>query len=174
MRSAWRDGAGTREVSLDPLGENRFRVVVDGATLELRAERLAGGRLRITHDGGSTLAEVTIAGSRRFVRLGSLDFVVEREAGSGRARAGGQGGGLEAPMPGVVTRVMVSPGDAVESGQPLVALEAMKMEHLVRAPRPGRVARVRATVGEMANPGEPLVELEEPEEPEEPEALAGG
>ena len=63
-------------------------------------------------------------------------------------------------MPGVVTRVMVAAGDTVRKGQPLLAIEAMKMEHLIRAPRDGRVKEVRASAGEMVNGGVALVELE--------------
>jgi 3-methylcrotonyl-CoA carboxylase alpha subunit len=64
-------------------------------------------------------------------------------------------------MPGVVTRVMVAAGEIVEKGQPLLALEAMKMEHLVRAPRDGTVRSIAATVGQMVSAGVPLVELDE-------------
>ena len=69
--------------------------------------------------------------------------------------------GLEAPMPGVVTRVHVAAGETVKQGQPLVAIEAMKMEHVLRAPRDGRVRAVAARTGEMVSGGAPLVELEE-------------
>ena len=65
-------------------------------------------------------------------------------------------------MPGVITKVMVVVGDEVSKGQPLVALEAMKMEHLIRAPRAGRVRRVEASPGQMVQAGVALVELEEP------------
>ncbi len=64
-------------------------------------------------------------------------------------------------MPGVVTRVMVAVGDVVGKGQPLLALEAMKMEHLIRAPRDGRIRSIAAAAGEMVNGGVPLVEMEE-------------
>jgi 3-methylcrotonyl-CoA carboxylase alpha subunit len=112
-------------------------------------------------DGGVTVAEVTPDGARRFVRLGVLDFVLER-AGSGKVRAGAgsHDGGLSAPMPGVITKVMVVVGDEVTRGQPLLALEAMKMEHLIRAPREGRVKRVGASPGQMVQAGAELVELE--------------
>ena len=129
MKSYWSDGDRPREVELDALGGNRFRVRVDGAEREVEAEWLEDGRLRLTTDGeagpGVTIAEVSAAGERRFVRLGSLDFVLDRRA-AGRGRGGASAaGGLEAPMPGVVTRVMVKPGESVKRGQPLVALEAM-------------------------------------------------
>lgn len=159
MQGAYRDGARVRAVEVTSEGGGRFRVVVDGAELQLTAEPLEAGRLRIVTAEGVAIAEVTGAGNRRFVRLGNLDFVLEREAGS-RRRASQADGGLEAPMPGVVTRVLAAAGDAVKKGQALVALEAMKMEHLIRAPRTGRVKRVNAKVGEMVQGGTALVELE--------------
>jgi biotin carboxyl carrier protein len=67
-------------------------------------------------------------------------------------------------MNGVVTRVLVEPDDEVTRGQPLVAVEAMKMEHLVRAPRDGRVRAVHASPGAMVQGGTTLVELH-PETP---------
>jgi 3-methylcrotonyl-CoA carboxylase alpha subunit len=63
-------------------------------------------------------------------------------------------------MPGTVTRVMVIVGDEVKKGQPMVALEAMKMEHVIRAPRDGIVRAVAARTGEMVNGGTQLVEME--------------
>ena len=90
----------------------------------------------------------------------SLDFVLERET-SARPRAGGlqHPQAMAAPMNGVVTRVLVEPDDEVHKGQPLVAIEAMKMEHLVRAPRDGRVKAVHAAPGAMVQGGVTLVEL---------------
>ena len=162
MKSLWRDGERTREVELTALGGGRWRVRVDESEFELAAEPQPDGRLRLVSEGQSVLAEVTPAGSRRFVRLDALDFVLEREASGRRRAAGGHhGGGLEAPMPGVVTKVMVVVGDEVAKGQPLVALEAMKMEHQVRAPRAGRVKSVSASPGQMVQSGAVLVELEE-------------
>jgi len=165
MRSQWRDGDRVRVVEVAAEGGGGYRVTVDGAPLEVTAARLADGRLSLTTDQGVTIAELTAAGARWFVRLGALDFVLDREAsGAGGRKARGRsahGGGLESPMPGVVTRVMVAAGDPVEKGQPLLALEAMKMEHLIRAPREGRIRSVAATVGQMVNGGVPLVEMDE-------------
>ena len=133
---------------------------VDDAELDLTAEPLDGGRLRLVTPEGVTIAEVTPSGNRRFVRIGTLDFVLDREAGRAR-RGGAQAGGLEAPMPGVVTKVLVAAGDDVKKGQPLVAIEAMKMEHAIRAPRDGRIARVNAIVGQMVAGGAALVAMED-------------
>ena len=161
MKSHWRDGDRVREVELQPLAHGRWRVRVDESEFELSSEAMPDGRLRLVGDGRVTVAEVTPEGARRFVRLGVLEFVLER-AGSGKVRAGagGHDGGLSAPMPGVITKVMVVVGDEVTRGQPLLALEAMKMEHLIRAPREGRVKRVGASPGQMVQAGAELVELE--------------
>lgn len=161
MRSEWRDGERVRVVEVVPEGGGRYRVSVDGTPFEVSAERLPDDRLRLTTGETVTIAELSVAGTRRFVRLGALDFVLDREV-SARRRAGrSHAGGLESPMPGVVTRVMVAIGDAVTPGQPLVALEAMKMEHVIRAPREGRIRAIAARPGEMVNGGVPLVEMEE-------------
>jgi biotin carboxyl carrier protein len=161
VKTQWRDGERTREVEIASLGTGRWRVRVDDAEFELSAEVMPDGKLRLVSDSRTTVAEVTPAGTRRFVRLGTLDFVLDREA-SGRPRAGGaqHAGSLEAPMPGVVTKVMVVVGDEVTKGQPLVAIEAMKMEHQIRAPRAGRVKSVAASPGLMVQSGAVLVELE--------------
>jgi len=165
MQTDFRDGERIRSVELTPEGAGAWRVSVDGAEMLLSAEPLDGGRLRLVTPEGVTVAEVTMVGSRRFVRLGTLDFVFGREIGVRRRGAGQVGGTMEAPMPGVVTRVMVSSGDEVRKGQPLVALEAMKMEHLVRAPRDGRIRQVNAQPGQMVAGGAVLVEMEETPEP---------
>ena len=161
VKSLWRDGDLSRAVELEPLGPGRWRVRVDDSVFELSAETLADGRLRLTNEQGTTVAEVSPDGAKRFVRLGRLDFVVERESHGRRRAATAHHGGLEAPMPGAVTRVMVAAGDLVVQGQPLVAVEAMKMEHLIRAPRAGRVKKIGARAGEMVAPGLALIELED-------------
>jgi biotin carboxyl carrier protein len=160
-RSEWRDGDRVRVVEIVPGGGGRYRVTVDGAPIDVSAERLPDDRLRLTSGETVTIAELSAAGARRFVRLGAMDFVVEREASNRRAPGRTQAAGLESPMPGVVTRVMVAVGEAVTKGQPLLTLEAMKMEHVIRAPRDGRIKSIVARAGEMVNGGVPLVELEE-------------
>lgn len=160
MKSTWKDHGRVREVELTPMGSGRYRVRVDDADFEVEAETTGDGRLRLHSDGGDTVAEVTASGARRFVRLGVLEFVLERDASGRRRGATAAGGGLDAPMPGVVTRVLVAVGDTVTKGQPLLALEAMKMEHLIRAPRDGRIRSIAAAAGAMVQGGATLAELE--------------
>jgi 3-methylcrotonyl-CoA carboxylase alpha subunit len=77
-----------------------------------------------------------------------------------RAGAGGHAG-LEAPMPGTVVKVLAGAGQEVAAHQPLVVLEAMKMEHIVAAPHRGVVLRVHVAPGALVARGAPLVELDE-------------
>jgi len=56
---------------------------------------------------------------------------------------------LQAQIPGRVVRLWVAPGDQVEAGQRLLAIEAMKMENEIRAPRAGTIKDVRVTIGAL-------------------------
>jgi 3-methylcrotonyl-CoA carboxylase alpha subunit len=67
------------------------------------------------------------------------------------------GGRLTAPMPGKVVAVMASGGDQVKKGQPLVIMEAMKMEHTISAPSDGLVEEVLYQVGDQVADGAPLL-----------------
>jgi propionyl-CoA carboxylase alpha chain len=70
-------------------------------------------------------------------------------------------GSLLAPMPGVVTRVGVQVGDDVKQGQPLLWLEAMKMEHTISAPADGVVGELRVEAGQQVEVGAVLAVLGE-------------
>jgi acetyl/propionyl-CoA carboxylase alpha subunit len=72
----------------------------------------------------------------------------------------GRAGSLVAPMPGSVLRLLVAVGDTVAAGQPLLAMEAMKMEHQVVAPAAGTVAEIFVQVGQQLAHGQRLVQLE--------------
>lgn len=74
-------------------------------------------------------------------------------------RPASDAGSLRAPMPGSVVEVLVGPGQPVESGQPLLKLEAMKMEHVICAPCDGVVESLPYGVGEQVEMGVELVVL---------------
>src|SRR6202030_4396193 len=75
-------------------------------------------------------------------------------------------GRLTAPMPGRVTQLMGEPGTSVRRGQPLIVIEAMKMEHTVTAPADGVVEAVRFAPGDLVEEGVELIALAQaPREP---------
>jgi 3-methylcrotonyl-CoA carboxylase alpha subunit len=71
----------------------------------------------------------------------------------------GAAGSLAAPMPGQVRAVFVTEGQAVRAGDPLLILEAMKMEHTMRAPSDGTVAALHYAIGDQVPAGAVLLEL---------------
>ena len=79
----------------------------------------------------------------------------------GSAEAGGSGDTVAAPMPGLVRKLSTSSGAAVKEGDPLIVLEAMKMEHTLTAPRDGVVELVGVQEGDQVEDGDILVKLEE-------------
>ncbi len=69
-------------------------------------------------------------------------------------------GRVKAPIPGQVAQVMVKVGDLVQVGQPLLILEAMKMENEIRAPKPGSIALVNVEPGQRVALSELLLEID--------------
>jgi biotin carboxyl carrier protein len=69
-------------------------------------------------------------------------------------------GRVKAPIPGQITQVMVSEGEEVELGQPLLVLEAMKMENEIRAPRSGRVKELKILPGQRVMLDDVLVDID--------------
>ncbi|MFY8099971.1 MAG: biotin/lipoyl-containing protein, partial [Allorhizobium sp.] len=69
-------------------------------------------------------------------------------------------GAIIAPMPGIIIAVSVAKGDLVKRGQPLVAIEAMKMEQVLHAPFDGTVAELKACLGNQVVEGSLLVRIE--------------
>jgi propionyl-CoA carboxylase alpha chain len=72
----------------------------------------------------------------------------------------GRAGSLVAPMPGSVLRILVAVGDTVVPGQPMLAMEAMKMEHQVVAPTGGTVAEIFVQAGQQLDHGQVLVRID--------------
>jgi biotin carboxyl carrier protein len=86
-----------------------------------------------------------------------------RRTGRGAADSGAGAQGEQkvvAPMPGRVVRVLVSAGDAVEPRQPVIVVEAMKMENELRSPKAGRVKDVAVTAGTSVEAGRVLVVID--------------
>jgi len=72
-------------------------------------------------------------------------------------------GSLVAPMPGNVIRVGAAVGDTVTAGQPLIWLEAMKMEHTITAPTDGALVELNVNTGQQVEVGAVLARVESPE-----------
>jgi biotin carboxyl carrier protein len=147
-------------------GEGAYRVTVAAASHAVDARQVAEGIWSLLLDGVSHAVDVTdedgvflvdVDGERYRIRLEEESRYIIRTRG-GRAGAAGQV--LKAPLPGKVTFIEVAVGQAVAPGDPLVVVEAMKMENEFRAAVGGVVKAVAVQVGQAVNAGDTLVVIE--------------
>ena len=83
-----------------------------------------------------------------------------RRASAGAALGSGGSGSISVPMQGTVISVLVSVGDEVEAGQPLLVLEAMKMENNINADKAGTVTEIRVSEGDSVGSGDIVAIIE--------------
>ena len=132
----------------DALDALAFRPV----QVRLQAAELAGDRVTwVEHGAHRRVARVAVGGDRHWVQLDGALLVLVEQPRFPDARARAVDGGLVAPMPGKVVKVLAAAGDAVAAGAALVVLEAMKMEHTVRAPAAGTLRALHVAVGDQVD-----------------------
>ena len=110
---------------------------------------------------GGKLAHVAKVGDDWGIHLnGAIHVVSIDEQGAG---GGGEADGMIAPMPGKVLEILCEEGDAVEEGQTLIVMEAMKMEHRIAANESGIITAIHHDVGEQVDAGATLIDIDESE-----------
>ena len=135
-------------MSVQPLEDDTWRVTEDGYARNVRVARL---------EGPGEVAD----GDTLFVHLGDGEAMVRLVPRFPAPRgAEVEPGSCVAPTPGVVRAVHVAVGARVAPGDPLITLEAMKMEHTLKAPVAGEVLAVRCAPGDAVDGGALLVKLE--------------
>jgi len=148
-----RDAAGEHTVTVADDGS----VSVDGGR-PIRTVAGPDGEIRVGEP--PRVAWTAAAGETRWVFLDGEVFELEVQPEGRRRTTTGHQGSLSAPMPATVIRVDAAPGDVVRRGDPLIILEAMKMELPVRASADGTVKAVHCKPGDLVQPGVPLIEME--------------
>lgn len=162
---------------------SRIAVKIDGKPyeVELSLQQSASGRLNVVVNGEMLIVdvpdvqgrepiewimvenrpyEISIDSSLRWIKAyDGLHLLEVHDMDALVARPASADGRVKAPIPGLVTRVMVSEGQPVEAGQPLLVLEAMKMENEIMAPRAGVVQSLSVEPGRSVNLGDTLVEI---------------
>lgn len=123
------------------------------------------GVYSILHAACSYEAQVVKGEAGFSVRLGGRVFEVEiydpRDGASGAGAKLGEGRQIvKAPMPGKVVRTLVAVGDAVEAGQGIAVVEAMKMQNEMKALKAGRVVELRVAAGDTVGAGSVLAVVE--------------
>jgi biotin carboxyl carrier protein len=123
-------------------------LMLDGRSVPLPMRAAGRGQWEVTQDGERWELEVIDERTRHIRSL----------TGAGAQKSGAAV--LKAPMPGLVVRVPVEPGQSVAAGAGVVVLEAMKMENELKAPAPATVKAVHVKPGQAVEKGAVLVEFE--------------
>ena len=142
------------------------RFLLDGKPCAADARFLSPRVLSLLIDGRSYRvlfdprpgAEAVVVGEHR------MTYTIEdpRSMRSQKKTSASESGALSitAPMPGLIVKLLVAVGDVVQAEQPLVVMEAMKMQNELKASRPGTVTRVAAKAGAIVQAGRLLLVIE--------------
>lgn len=125
----------------------KFKITVDGQTYTVEVEEI------FEHGGFATPLPqpVQMPAAPSQPALSSPPSAVETSIGHGN---------LTAPMPGTIQKVLVAKGEQVKAGQPVIVLEAMKMENNINAGTSGVVTQINVTPGESVDTGQLLLVIE--------------
>jgi biotin carboxyl carrier protein len=143
----WHCALNGREIPIDAIlaRPDVLSIIIDGKAYEIKRERTA---------------------IDMHLWVGPVRYAAElRDPRSLRSRkaAGANDAGprnLVAPMPGRVVRVLLRQGDAVEAGQGVLVVEAMKMQNEIKSPKKGTVQKIVAAEGSSVSPGDVLAIVE--------------
>ena len=154
-------GHGAQEVDIVRGRDGGYAAVVDGSELRFEIDELGSDTIRLRTDG--------MMESARFLRDGDRLYVLHRGvtvaardltlAAPVSAAAAGGDGKVRAAMNGRVVAVLVKAGEQVAAGQPVMTLEAMKMEHVHTAGVAGTVSAIDIVEGEQVTTGRIVVEI---------------
>ena len=154
-----RQGGQAYGVAVRRTAVDRYRVEEDGRRVDVSVERLGAplrerrlqtSEWRLLCAGATWRVLSLVQGRSHLVEVEGVPHTFTRDFQ----------GLVVAPAPAIVVSVAVQPGDEVEAGQPLLVLEAMKMETSVDAPFGGHVREVRVVPNVQVGPGDPLVVID--------------
>jgi biotin carboxyl carrier protein len=138
------DDAEEREANVESPVPGIYTVLMDGRSYDAFVETAPGGALMVSIGGHRF--EIEVRDPRRMSKRG----------------AGAHGGGVQtltSPMPGKVVRMLVAVGDAVQAGQGVLVIEAMKMQNELKAAHAGTVLTIAAKEGATVTAGEALATI---------------
>jgi biotin carboxyl carrier protein len=137
------------------------------AVVEVNGETMRVALPQLAYADQTTLAlvdrrsyEVVVDRHMRWIRSAHrLHRLEVHDRAAPVARPASGAGRVKAPLPGLIARVLVGQGEEVAAGQPLLVLEAMKMENEIRAPRAGTVAQINIAPGQQVALGMVMAEI---------------
>ena len=179
IADGWRLGHAGERLLVLRVGGERHEVHASGSggryrmrglgedDIQVEGARIERGELSLRIDGRAQRLGIDAGDDRVIVHDGERRLRVELDSPFRPAGAASETGDdrVRAPMPGRVVLVRAAAGDAVEDGQELLVMEAMKMELALRAPRAGTLAEVRAAEGDFVEADAVLAVLEPAPDP---------
>lgn len=130
----------------------KFEITVDGEKYLVEMEEIGGVAPQVSP--AVPVQEATPAGDLAAAAPVSEE-IVEPAPVSSSTPAGADA--IAAPMPGTILKVLVNVGDAVKANQPIMILEAMKMENEIVATNDGTITGIHVNQGDMVQPGDALI-----------------
>jgi len=172
LPSGWRNvSSAPQRVTFTAAGEPyevAYRIRGEQVTAEINGEPVEAlvlgatpDRVDLEIDGTRRVYRVHQAGDGTYVDASDGASALRENPRFGDPTKLAPAGSLLAPMPGLVLRVLAEPGTAVTAGQPILVLEAMKMEQTVSAPADGVLAELHAKAGDQVSTGQVLAVLRE-------------
>ena len=159
-----RIGDDQRAIDVRPHPDGGWWVRVDeGEAVHVTGGPIAGGDWALAWAGRRRTAGVHVHGERVDLQVGGRDWratALDARKAALQLGAGGSEGAVITQMPGVVVRTLVAVGDTVEQGQPVIVVEAMKMENEFKAPVAGSVASIDVADGQAIESGTVLLVIE--------------
>lgn len=146
----------------NPSGE--YRAVIGDKEYQFSASNISSNEFSILLDRKNMKAYVAESDEHVYVHIGGK-IIKLRKPGAASGGFGGAGGEfgvtdeISTPMPGKVVKILVSEGDRVKEGQPLVIVESMKMENEIKSPTAAEVVSVNFSNGDLVEPGQPIIKL---------------
>ncbi len=152
-------GTETIEVGWRRLDGGRYAMSIEDWQVIAQPVEFEPGSIRLTLDGAQRLFSVTEAGGQLIVQMQSGPVAVRRLPRYPESNAAAGQADTSAPMPGLVSKILVTLGQEVHAGDPLVILEAMKMEQTLVAATDGVVEAIMVKQGDVVAPGDVLVHV---------------
>ncbi len=140
-------GGQRYELSVFKLAPAKYRVRVDTRSIEVHLDAIGDFAGFLTVAGMRYRVLAVVDGPTHLVEVEGMPYRISLD----------EGGMLRAPSPAIVLSIRVEPGQVVQAGDPLLTLEAMKMEMVISAPFDGRVRTVEVLKSQQVAPGAPLV-----------------
>ncbi|AGA76566.1 biotin/lipoyl-containing protein [Echinicola vietnamensis] len=134
---------------INPIDNRHFQIIKGQKSYVVELVKLDAAKKELTLKINNKSAEVKIQDK--------FDLLLEKLGMNGQANA--KLTSITAPMPGLILEINVQEGDTVEKDQPMVILEAMKMENIIKSPGDGIVKKILVTTGESVEKKQILIQF---------------